>query len=194
MNCDLILKNIDRQVKLSPDEADDLCSLLSVRKIKKKEFLLREGDICLYEYFVNQGCFRAYYLDLTGMEHNFYFAVEDWWISDIHSRVYATPSFCNIVALEDAELLQISQVRLEEFLQRAPNMERFFRIAYQFSLANIQLKFLRMFHMSAEERYRYFRDKYPQLDQRIPQKHIASFLGLTPEFFNTVRSKVLRAG
>ena len=103
------------------------------------------------------------------------------------------PALCNIVALEDCELVHISNVSLEILLKEVPALERFFRISYQNSLATIHLKQIQLLSMSGGERYNYFRKKYPELDRRIPQKYIASYLGFTPEFFNTIRAKALRS-
>jgi len=192
MEFDLILKDINKQVPLTKEETDEFCSLLTIRRLKKKEYLLREGELCFHENYVNKGCFRTFCLDKTGIETNFYFAIEDWWISDIHSRTYKVPSLCNIIAIEDSEVVQISQTNLELFLFKVPRLEHFFRLLYQHSIAAHQLRLLQLLHLTAEQRYFDFREKYPEFDERIPQKQIASFLGLTPEFFNTVRTKVLR--
>jgi len=183
-----MIANIRRYTTLTPEEEQAFCVLLTIRTIKKKEFLLREGDVCTDEYYVNTGCLREYFVDNKGLEHNLYFAIEDWWISDLYSRTRLAPSYCNIVALEDCELVQISHSALEGFMEKAPAMERFFRISYQQSLVTQHLKNLQMLHMTAEERYIHFREKYPELAKRIPQKHVATFLGLTPEFFNLVHA------
>ena len=192
MEFDLILNNINKRVLLTKEETDEFCSLLTIRRLKRKEYLLREGEICFHENYVNKGCLRTFCLDKAGTETNFYFAVEDWWISDIHSRTYKIPSLCNIIAIEDSEVIQISQTSLERFLIKVPRFEHFFRILYQHSIAGHQLRLLQLLHLTAEQLYLDFREKYPQFDRRIPQKQIASFLGLTPEFFSTVRTKVLR--
>jgi autonomous glycyl radical cofactor GrcA len=88
--------------------------------------------------------------------------------------------------------VQIKHSELEAFMIEVPAMERFFRLSYQQSLVAQHLKNLRLLSMNGEERYIHFREKYPQLAKRIPQKHIATFLGLTPEFFNTIHARVLR--
>jgi len=187
-----ILKNVSRYTSLTPEEQEAFCALLTVRKVKRKQFLLQEGGICEYEYYVNSGCFRTYHLDPKGIEHNVYFAIEDWWTSDLYSRTTGEPTYCNIVAMEDSEVVQISQIDLEAFTLKVPAMERFFRISYQQSLINQHLRNLQMLYMNGQDRYIYFREKFPALANRIPQKHIATFLGLTPEFFNTVHARVLR--
>src|SRR5689334_23272412 len=135
-----ILKNIRRFTSLSPQEEKAFCALLSIRKVKRKEFLLREGTVCNFERYVNSGCFRSYYVDKKGLEHNIYFAIEDWWTSDLYSRTSGEPSNCNIIALEDSEIVQIKHSELEAFMMEVPAMERFFRISYQQSLVSQHLK------------------------------------------------------
>jgi CRP-like cAMP-binding protein len=119
--------------------------------------------------------------------------MEDWWTSDIYSRTFNTPAFCNIVAVEDSEILQITQHQLEGLMVRLPKIEHFFRTIYQRSMAIHQYRLMQQLNMTSEERYRQFREKYPEFDRRIPQKHIASFLGMTPEFFSNIRSKVIKS-
>jgi CRP-like cAMP-binding protein len=161
---------------------------------QKKQFLVHEGQISSYESYINKGCFRTYIVDRSGAEHNYYFAMEDWWTSDIYSRTFNTPAFCNIIAIEDSEVLQITQQQLEGLMIRSPKIEHFFRTIYQRSMAIHQYRLMQQLNMTSEERYRQFRERYPEFDRRIPQKHIASFLGMTPEFFSMIRSKVIKAG
>ncbi len=194
MEYEFLINSLRKRIQLTPQEEKELCSLLSIRQLKKKDFLLREGEVCLYECFINKGCLRTFYTDQTGMEHTFYLGVEGWWISDMDSRISGTPASCNIVALEDTEVVQISQIDLEKILRRVPALEHFFRVMYENSIASHQARFVQLLHLNGEERYRRFRAKYPEFDKRVPQKYIATLLGLTPEFFSTVRSKVLRAG
>jgi CRP-like cAMP-binding protein len=193
MNFDYFLATIRRHVKLTELQETRLCSLLTIKSLKRRSFLVRSGEDARHEYFVNKGCLRTYYLDQKGVEHNTYFAVEGYWVSDIYSRTFNAPALCNIIAIEDCELVHISNIALEGFLEEVPELERFFRISYQNSLATIHLKQIQMLSMTGMERYLYFRKKYPELDRRVPQKHIASYLGFTPEFFNTIRSKAMRA-
>lgn len=188
-----IVQNIRRYVSLTSGEEEAFCALLTIKTIKKKEFLLRAGEVCTEESYVNTGCLREYFTDHKGLEHNLYFAIEDWWISDLYSRTQTAPSYCHIVALEDSELVQISHRALERFMEEVPKLERFFRMSYERSLVNQHLRNLQMLHMTAEERYIHFRERYPQIVSRVPQKHIATFLGLTPEFFNTVHARVMRS-
>ncbi len=193
MNFDNILKNIRRYATLTPEEEETLCALLTIKKVKRKEFILREGDICTHVYYINKGCLRTYFVDKKGLEHNLYFAIEDWWVTDLYSRTRLAPTYCNIVALEDCELVEVNHEALEKFMEKAPALERFFRLCYEQTLVNQHLKNLDMLYMNSEERYISFRERNPKLADRIPQKHIATYLGLTPQFFNLIHAKVTRA-
>lgn len=189
---DNILKNIARHVQLSPKEADEFCSLIEVQPLKKKELLISPGEVCRHEAYINKGCLRTYFRDEEENEHTFYFGIEDWWISDIYSRTFQTASLYAVEALEPSEVFRIHDTDLEAYLQRVPKLEHFYRKIFQYSLAVYQHRILQQHQLKAEERYRRFREKYPAFDTRVPQKYIASFLSLTPEFFNTVRTKVLK--
>ncbi|HVI49244.1 MAG TPA: Crp/Fnr family transcriptional regulator [Chitinophaga sp.] len=191
---DNILKNIARHVTLTGEEAADFCSLLEVKQVKKRSHLIRFGELCRHEGYINKGSFRTFFRDAEDTEHTIYLAIEDWWISDLYSRTFKTPSRYEVVALEDAEVFLISDDNLEAFLKRVPCMEHFYRKLFQHSTAVYQDRLLQAHQLTAEERYRRFREKYPEFDRRIPQKYIASYLGLTPEFFNTVRTQVLKKG
>ena len=193
MEFERILTNIRRHVTLTEEEEAQLLAIMSIKQLKRKEFLVRSGEDARHEYYVNKGCLRTYYIDHKGMEHNTYFAVEGYWVSDIYSRTFNAPALCSIIALEDCELVHIPNLALEDFLKKVPRLERFFRISYQNALAMHHLKTIQLLSMSGAERYNYFRTKYPELDKRVPQKHIASYLGFTPEFFNTIRSKAIRS-
>lgn len=193
MDFENFLNTLRRHARLTEAEEQKLCSLLTIKTLKRREHLHSCGEEARHEYFVNKGCLRTYYIDHKGAEHNTYFAVEGYWVSDIYSRTFKAPALCSIIAMEDCELVRIPNMALEAFLLEAPSLERFFRISYQNALANIHLRQIQLLSMSGCERYNYFRKKYPELDQRIPQKHIASYLGFTPEFFNTIRTKAIRA-
>ncbi|PST82568.1 Crp/Fnr family transcriptional regulator [Pedobacter yulinensis] len=193
MAFDGILKNIARHADLTAGEQDLFCSVLQVKNLKKKELLFKPGKICQQEAYINKGCLRTFFCDKNGAQNTFYFGIEDWWISDLLSRTFKVPSQYHVEAIEDAQVFLINDEDLENLMMRIPKLEHFYRKLFQYSVATFEQRLLEAHQLSAEERYRKFRDKYPEFDRRIPQKHIASYLGMTPEFFNTIRSKVLKA-
>lgn len=183
----LILKNASRFVQLSPEETDLFKQLLKVKRLKKKQFLAQEGEVCRNTYFVNSGCIRTYFTDKDGVEHNVQFAIENWWTGDMHSFLTQQPGRYNLVALEDTELLYIERNAQEELFQKIPKFERFFRLLLQNAFVALQDRILAGISETAEERYQNFRKKYPDMDRRIPQNQIASYLGITPESLSRVR-------
>jgi CRP-like cAMP-binding protein len=184
---DLVLKNISRYIQLTPEETAYFISLLKEKKLRRKQYLLQEDDICYYEYFVTQGCLRTYYIDQKGQEYIVQFAVEDWWIGDMYSFLTQKPSRYNIDALEDSVVLSIEKKSLDELYIRVPKFEKFFRHLLQNAFIAFQERITSTISGSGEDRYKQFQSKYPNLEERIPQRMIASFLGLTPESLSRIR-------
>lgn len=190
MKVDLILRNISRHIHLDEKEAGYFISLLTEKTIKRKDFLLKEGEICSHENFINSGCLRTYSIDNKGVEHIVMFAIEGWWTSDMYSFLTQTPAAFNIDALEDTEVLQISKTSLEKLYLNVPKFERFFRILLQNAFIAHQQRINQSLAFTAEERYLHFINKFPHLEQRLPQKQVASYLGITPEFLSMLRKKM----
>ncbi len=167
-------------------------SLLEVRKVKKKTFLLQQGAICDFEAYVNKGCIRSYFINENGFEVILQFAVEDWWVSDIASFHEQQPSNQFIETLEDCELLVLTPQAKEELLRQVPKFERFFRLMVQRNLASMQHRLMNTISMTAEEKYLDFSKRYPMIAQRVPQLHIASFLGISAEFLSKIRTRLAK--
>jgi len=186
-----ILKNVSRFIKLTPEEARYFVSILKHKKIRKRQYLVQEGDIARFEYFVNEGCLRTFHTDDKGMEHNVQFSIEDWWTGDMYSFLTQTPGKYNIVAIEDSDLFSIDSEALELLYTKVPKFERFFRHLLQNAFVALQERILSGMSESAEERYLNFRKKYSEMDKRIPQNQIASFLGITPESLSRIRKQLM---
>jgi len=190
MDTALLLQNISKHISLNKVETDFFISLLQFRNVKKKELLIREGDIVRHEHFVLKGCFKSYSVDDKGDEHIILFAPEDWWMGDLYSFLTEKPSRFYTEAMEDSEIAIISRISLQQLYEQVPKFERFFRILFQNALVAQFQRIDQNLSMAADEKYLQFRDKYPQLEQRLPQKQIAAFLGITPEFLSMIRRKM----
>lgn len=182
-----ILNNIARLIRLTEEEEQYFTSLLQTKKLRKRQYLLQEGDVCRYEHFVNSGCLRTYHIDEKGVEHVVQFAPEDWWIGDMYSFITQTPARLTIDALEDSEIFYFDKAAEEKLFAQVPKFERFFRLLLQNSFVAQQNRILSTMSDPAEERYRKFVARYPHLEQRLPQHQIASYLGITPESLSRIR-------
>jgi len=189
---DLLRKNISRFITLTPEEEQYFTSLLKLKKIKKKAYLLQEGDVSRHQYFVNKGCLRTYTIDEKGMEHIIQFAIEDWWTGDMYSFLTQTPARFTIDALEDSELLCLEKNALEELYTRVPKFERFFRHLLQNAFIALQERIVANLSQPADERYCTFITKYADMEKRLPLKQIASYLGITPESLSRIRSNYIK--
>lgn len=189
---DLILQNIAKHIRLDDAETDLFLSLLETRNIKSKQFLLEEGQICKHSTFVINGCLKGFTVDKNGFEHILNFAAPGWWIADMYSLLSQQPGQLNIQASSPSEVLLLSKTNQEKLYREVPKFERFFRILTENSLVAYQQRVLDNLSLSAEERYQHFCQKYPSLVQTLPQKEIASYIGVTPEFFSKMRARLLR--
>lgn len=176
----------------SEEELQIFDDLLEPRSVRKKTFLLQEGEICNFEAYVVKGCIRTYYIDENGFDVILQFAIEDWWVSDIASFYEQTPSRLFIETLEDSELLVFTPETKEELLTRVPKFERMFRLMLQRNLAATQNRLINTISKTAQEKYLDFIERYPTIPQRVPQHYIAAYLGISPEFLSKVRTKLAR--
>lgn len=190
MNVEPLIKYFSSYMPLSEEEITTLESLFVQRNIKRRQFILHEGDVCKLNTFVVEGCFRMYLVDKNGKEHNLQFAVENWWIGDIGSFHSGEPSRLYIEALENSIVLQIKKDdQLKLFIEH-PKFNRIFRVFTENALVSYQKRILQNISSTAEERYLDFVEQYPFFFNRISNVQIASFLGVTPEFLSTIRKKL----
>jgi CRP-like cAMP-binding protein len=184
-----INKNVTRYHTFSKSDLEVFNSLLKPLSVKRKTHLLQAGEVCDFEAFINKGCIMTYLLNEEGKETVLYFSVENWWVSDMCSFNEQTKSEFNIQALEDSELLILTPQTKEELLFKVPKFERVFRLMIQKNLGVLQNRFHATMAQTAEKRYEDFLKRYPGIPQRVSQHHIASYLGVTPEFLSKIRAK-----
>lgn len=187
---DLLKKHINNRVPLTDEEFNICLKFFNSKKLKKHQFLLNEGEICRYIGFVNSGCLRQYSIDNQGAEHIIQFAIEDWWISDLHSFLSGFPATYNIDALQDSEVLLLDKSARDELLNACPKMERFFRLLIESNHVATNQRISDSLSASAEERYLKFIKTYPQLFEQVTQNQIASYLGITPQSLSRIRKEL----
>ena len=160
------------------------------KKLRKKQYLLPEEDVCRFIAFVEKGALRSYSIDEKGVEGIIQFALEGWTISDLYSFLTAEPATYNIDALEDSELVLISKTAHEELLKIMPKYETWVRIQITGAYIAMQRRLTSIISLSLEDRYASFTALYPEIFQRVPQHMIASYMGLTPETLSRVRNRI----
>ena len=181
---------INKYVSLTKEEETILLSKVSYRKYLKGQYVVQQGDVCKYSGFVISGCTRTFYVDDEGQEHIVMFSIENWWASEIGSFVTQTPSDYNVQCVENTELIQLSYVDQEELFKGIPKLERFFRLILEKAFVASQKRIVRNFSLTAKEQYLQFKIDYPELEQRIPQYMVASYLGITKEFLSKIKSQL----
>lgn len=192
MSIEMLEKHLRGHLEFEPRVLRKIVSKFQEKRLAKKEHFVHAGQIPNYEGYITKGLVRQYVLDESGKESTMYFAVADWWVSDIDGFLYQKPATTYIQALEDSELLVISKedkaALFEEFLE----MEKLFRIMTQKSHAALQQRMVANLIKTAEERYVDYITKYPHIAKRLTNVQLASYLGISHEFLSKIKSKQVR--
>ena len=186
-----ILQNIAKHVSLTSEEETLFLSKTETKFVKAKTILLSSNEIAKHTYFVNSGILRSFNINDNIIEHVLHFACEGWWIGDMYSYISEKPGNLFIEVLEDAEIVSISKENHQQLYREIPKLERFFRILAENSLVSHQERLMDNLSLTAEERFEKFCAKYPTLIQKVSQKQIASYIGVTPEFLSKLKKRLL---
>lgn len=183
----LLKQNFKKNIKVSDENLDTICSYFKPQVIQKKEFLLTQGSVCKFEGFVLEGCFRVFTIDKKGNENTLYFATKDWWLMDIDSFMNQKPSDLNIQALEDSKVLLINKTDKLALYESVPIVERLFRVMSQKAIVAWQRRLISNHCQTAKERYKYFTNTYPNIASKLTDKQVSSYLGITHEFLSKIK-------
>jgi len=184
-------QHILKFISLTDDELQSVLSYFTRIETKKKELLLQESQVCRYNYFVESGCLRMYFMDDKGVEKTVQFAIENWWLSDYFSFQKQSNSEFYIQAIEPSTILGLTFPNQEKLLTEHQKMERYFRMVHQTAHAASQVRAKYNKDFSREEQFRHFYDNFPEFVQRVPQYMLASYLGITPEYLSELRAKIV---
>ena len=190
MSIEKLIASFNRYLPLDEPEKADLKERAIERKIKRRQIILTEDEVCRHYTFVAAGCFKVFQVDNKGIEHNLQFAAENDWIMIIDSFYSEKKSKVNIEAIEPSTIFQISRPDLVYFFRTYPKFDRNFRVIVETRFAEMENRLLQIVSSTAEERYLSFLHQYPGLSQRLPNTQIASYLGITPEFLSKIRKEL----
>lgn len=184
-----MIAHMRNYITLTEEEVILLTNALEIKEVKKKEHVLKAGEVCNSNYFITKGCFRLYLITDKGAEQIVQFGIENWWITDYVSLKSGKPSEFYLQATEDAQVVVLNKTTDEELFAKIPQLERYFRLvlerAYSAQLSRIHY----IFNLTGEEQYKLFSSQFPEFVQRVPQYMLASFLGITPESLSRLRAK-----
>ena len=184
-----LYRHIEKRISLGEEDFYNLLKIFKEVNYSRKQLLIKPGQEINYQYFVIEGCLRTFMIDQGGKEHTVQFAVEDWWTSDYIAYYTHEPSILYVECIEDCKLLQVKQSDLILRFQQSPDLETFFRGQLESAFVAFQKRILSNLYMTAEERYSDFLKSYPNIEQRVKNYQIASYLGITPESLSRLRNQ-----
>ncbi len=184
-----LIKHFSKFVQIEDDDLPAILSFFECVHYNKKENLLREGEVCKFNYFVVKGCLRMFFINEKGIEQTTQFAIENWWLADYMAFQNGKPAGFFIQAVEQTEVVALHYGLQEPLFKQFPQLERYFRLMYQRAYAASQLRMKYQYDFSREALYHHFTESFPEFVQRIPQYLLASFLGFTPEYLSEIRKK-----
>jgi len=184
-----IKKHFSRYVEFNDIEIDEIFSKLTHKTFEKKDFLLKEGQICKNNFFLTSGLVRSFYIDKKGNEKITQFALENWWVTNMESYIKSVPSYSSIQAIEKTTVLIIDKIALEKLFKSFPKLEKYFRMITENMLIAIQRRNDIYLQMKSKDRYDNLIQNFPDFTQRVPQYMIASYLEITPEYLSELRKK-----
>ncbi|MGO1244996.1 MAG: Crp/Fnr family transcriptional regulator [Sphingobacterium sp.] len=183
---------INSYASISEDDFEFVLSHFIQKTIRKKRYLLTEGEVCKYFAFIVKGAMRKYYIDEKGVEHVVDLYIENWWAGDRESFSMFTPTVYNIDACTDSEVLLISRENVLKLCNDCPAFNEFvLKLDERHSIAT-QKRITSSISFTAEKRYTDFVERHPYFVQRFPQHIIASYLGITKDTLSRVRKTALK--
>ncbi|MDJ1505821.1 Crp/Fnr family transcriptional regulator [Xanthocytophaga agilis] len=175
------------KIRITEEEFELIRSKGIIKKLRKRQYLLQEGDVWRYYAFICKGCLRTYRVDAHDNEHILKFLIENWWAGDRESLLNGTPSRYNIDALEDSVLLLFPRQDFEALRDQIPAFDQLITNLIHRSYIASQERIHAAISYTSEEKYLNFIEKYPDIFNRVPLHMIASYLGVSPETLSRIR-------
>lgn len=179
---------IKEYIQLPEEELDHIVNKFKKKHLRKNEFVLREGEICKDLIFVQSGCLRLFYLQ-GEVEVSVWFALKHTSAIEIYSFISETPTNNFLQAIEDSEILYLPKSELNQLYEAYPKMQEMMRKFWEDVILHLLERFTALQRDAAEKRYLDLLNK-PELLQTIPQKYLASFIGVTPTSLSRIKKNI----
>ena len=184
-----LFDHINSRINITEEKFELISQRLNELNFHKNEIILKPNQLSAFHFFVRKGCLRSFFIDDSGKEHTISFAIENWFIGDYISYFGNEVSRLYIECLEDCSLLKIEKHIWEDLHFEIPQLETYTRINLELNFAVNQKKALGDLSLNSKERYTIFCTTYPNIEQRVKNYHIASYLGITPETLSRIRGE-----
>lgn len=185
-----IISEMYKNVSFTETELAIIQPVLKKKFFKKGEILISPDKTVYHKYYVYSGCLRAYHIDKNLKEHTVLFAIKDWWITDLNAYYNTTKSNLIIEVIEDAIVYEIPKKEIEILYSKIHKLETFYRKKIEKGFASYQNRILENSLKSAEEKYISFIKNYPEIEKKVKNYHIASYLGITSESLSRIRKNL----
>ena len=182
-----LIHKIKNSISLSAQAEEYIYSISTEKTVSKGEILIREGQTVNKTFFVTQGSLRSFCVDKEGKEHTLQFAIRDWWISDFIAIYGNEPASLTVECISDSSVIEFNAQKLNEIYLQFPEFEPFQRKNLERHVVSLHKRILNQLQLSALERYNLFLEQYPNIEQHVPNYHIASYLGITQQSLSRIR-------
>ena len=186
------LKYLQDKIQLSDLEIEMIRVVAIHKKLRRRQYLLQEGDVWTYNAFVCTGFLKTFSVDSEGKEHIMNFSPENYWTGDRESLINQTPTRFNIDAIEESQIILIEKKNFEDLCEKIPQLNDLVNAILQKSFIVSQNRIHANISLTANEKYQIFLEKFPNIVNRIPQHMIASYIGISPETLTRIRRNTAR--
>ena len=187
-----LINKIKKSISLSSQAEQYIYSISKEKTVSKGEILIREGQTVNKTFFVIQGSLRSFCVDKEGKEHTLQFAIKDWWISDFMAIYNNEPASLTVECITDSTLIEFNAQKLNDIYIQFPEFESFQRKNLERHVVSLHKRILNQLQLTALERYSLFLEQYPNIEQHVPNYHIASYLGITQQSLSRVRAEIAK--
>lgn len=184
---DMMRANIGALAPITDTEFDQIRAIFRPRVVRKRCFLYRQGEVCPCVAFIERGCFRNYHLEEDGSEYIVNFPHEDWWVADLQSFYLGLPSMFNLEAIEESSVVTTTKLEWERALASIPSFQTFYHAKIGRAYTANTLRIATNRSADAEERYADIVRNHSWMLERIPQRYLASYLGIEPQSLSRIR-------